>query len=94
MDPAGPLSKMYMQHFEAKKKAWMWGLPVKMLKQQSILGFVDKIVINEAVGNYKEAEKIGEVMKTKMRDIKCDFGSDCFFFLFFFVCFLFLFFFF
>ena len=74
MDPAGPLSKMYMQHFEAKKKAWSWGLPVKMLKQQSILGFVDEAVINESVGM-----KIGEVMKTKMRDIKCDFGSDCFF---------------
>ena len=81
MDPADPLSKMYMQHFEAKKKAWMWGLPVKMLKQQSILGFVDKVVINEAVGNYKEAEKIGEVMKTKMRDIK--FFSVCFLFFFF-----------
>ena len=85
MDPADPLSKMYMQHFEAKKKAWMWGLPVKMLKQQSILGFVDEAVINESVGM-----KIGEVMKTKMRDIKCDFGSDCFFFVCFFVCFFFL----
>ena len=31
---------------------------------------------NEAVGNYKKAEKTGEVMKTKMRDIKCDVGSQ------------------